>query len=324
MKTLDLQEEFINALSVKIPKKADLENKISDILRIEKDSAYRRLSGKVNFSIREMGVLAKEFGISLDCLLRNNMEYLWVPLLLEQPQTQMSMDSLCDVMEAGVDVLSKITEEPTEAGCLYNSLPPEFFVHFPTLAKFMFFKWGHYFIGTEEFHNFSKWEIPERVLVYMDKLKKGFEFEKMYYIWDNSLIWNVSWELDSLCKMHIVTQEEKNTIKEELKELLKRIEGFLNGNYVPHMRLPEDVDFFVSTVSMGFIACYYDSKERHSVSFRTSFSFAVVDDCDDSFYKMKEWIDSLKRMSTMLSKGGRIERRLFFETQFNTIDHILG
>lgn len=76
-----------------------------------------------------------------------------------------SMDSLSTMIEANFEYMRKIGERKAESGHLYSTMPIEFFLSYPTLSKFMFFKWGHYFIGTEEFDNFSEWNIPVGLLL---------------------------------------------------------------------------------------------------------------------------------------------------------------
>ena len=46
----DLHDAFIGELSRKVPRRADLVNQIADILKLEKESVYRRMAGKVNLS----------------------------------------------------------------------------------------------------------------------------------------------------------------------------------------------------------------------------------------------------------------------------------
>lgn len=74
VKRINLHDEFIAALHEKVPKRSELVIRISDLLCIEKESASRRLNGRVSFSIREMGILASELGISIDGLLRKGRE----------------------------------------------------------------------------------------------------------------------------------------------------------------------------------------------------------------------------------------------------------
>lgn len=320
MKTPDLQDAFIDTLIAKEARRADLENRIADILGIEKEAAYRRLSGKVNFSIREMGILANEFGISLDRLLRSDQEQTMMPFILESPAQKRSIEELCDVIDRDLEALRIINLSPAESGNIYSSLPLEFFTFFPMLTKFMFFKWGHYFVGTEEFNDFSSWELPERLAAVPGKIGECTNYSKLFYIWDSSLVWAIIWEMDSLYKMHVITAEEILAVKKELKDLLKNLEKFLSGTFTSDISFVSDMEFYVSTIHLGFSSSYYESAAAYGFSYRTNFSFAVSDNCYDTFKIVKDWIDSLKNMSTKLSQSGRIERKLFFETQYKIID----
>ena len=85
MTKINLHEEFTKALLKKNARKAELINTISDILRIERESAARRLYGKVLFSAQEIGILAKEFGMSLDALMYKSDDHQWFPLILQSP-----------------------------------------------------------------------------------------------------------------------------------------------------------------------------------------------------------------------------------------------
>ena len=85
MNTANLHKEFIKELNNRIPQRSELVSKISDILHIEREPVSRRLSEKVQFSVREMGVIARELEISLDSMLYQNTPYHWIPLILESP-----------------------------------------------------------------------------------------------------------------------------------------------------------------------------------------------------------------------------------------------
>lgn len=81
----DLHDAFIGELSRKVPRRADLVNQIADILKLEKESVYRRMAGKVNFSVRETGILAQALNISLDSLLDRDRKVQWLPFVLASP-----------------------------------------------------------------------------------------------------------------------------------------------------------------------------------------------------------------------------------------------
>lgn len=324
MDRINLHEAFIKALYEKKSKRSDLVSLISDVLRIERESASRRLSGKVQFSIQEMGSLAKELNISLDALLYTTDNYQWVPLMLQYPMTVKSIDTLCDMIDADFKRIDKITQRPTESGAVISTLPIELFIYHPYLMKFMFFKWGYYFIGTEEFDKFSNWKLPERLA----RIAKKYEasagtITRSFYIWDESLIWALAKEIEKLHIAHAITTEERNILKQELKDLLKNLESFIKGIYKPHIQITE-VDFYVSTPNLGFTCFYLASDTEFTISFEMNFVRSVFQENYERFVSFKTWMNSLQRTSNLLSKSGQIYRRSFFESQHNILDSILS
>ena len=49
----------------------------------------------------------------------------------------------------------------------------------------------------------------------------------------------------------------------------------------------------------------------------------MIENSEEDFAKVKEWINSFCDISTLLSKSGRFERRLFFNAQYKILDDIL-
>ena len=325
MNNVDLHEEFISNLYAKVPRRADLVNRVSDILLIEKESASRRLSGRVCFTVREMGMLASELHISLDGLLLKNREYQLMPLFLQSPMRQNSMDIMCDTIDLNLGVMLDICTESAEAGNVYNSLPVEFFMYSPLLTKFMFFKWGYYFVGSGEFRNFSDWKLPRKLACLRQKFEKALScFDSNFYIWDSSLVWTLSDEIRNFHMMHIITDAERDAIRDELKNVLDRLEDFLERRYIPDMPFIPNMSFYVSTMNMGFTSSYFASAGKFAALMQTNFSYSFIDDNYAGFSKVREWIRSLRSFSMLLSDSGLIERRLFFERQRRIIDTVLG
>lgn len=324
MRKKDLHDEFIDELYKRIPRRAELINMTSDILKLEKESVYRRLARKVNFSIREMGILARELNMSLDSLLYKEKNLQWLPFILETPLRLNSIDSLCDMIDWNLNKIGNITREAAgETGSVYNALPLELFIYSPLMMKFMFFKWGNYFVQSEEFCNFSQWKLPQRLSSIPEKYNALHNFQEAFYIWDYSLIWTLSKEIDNFHKMHIITTQEKEDIRNELDNILIQLEKTLNGTRVSNIPLPPETAFYVSSINMGFTSCYFLSGKKHLAMLQTNFSFSMIENSEEDFKKIKEWIKSFCHISTLLSQSGRIERRLFFNAQHKIINDIL-
>lgn len=324
MNRINLHEEFVKTLLEKNYRKSELTNIISDILRIERESAARRLSGKVQFSVQEIGLLAKEFGISLDALVHKSDNQQWFPLLLQSPVMLKSMDIICDVIDQNLIRTQEISQESAEYGSVHNSIPVEFFIYHPILTKFMFFKWGYYFVKTKEFDNFTEWKLPSRLLNLVERYENSvMNIDETLLIWDESLIASLVKEISNFHKMRIITTEEKNAIKEELKQLLTTLEQYIKGNFQTKMPIAYN-KFYVSSVNIGVTSCYCISETKHAALFQTNFIYSSIEKNRETCLQIKDWIYSLRDISLLLSQSAHVERRLFFNAQHHIVDKVLG
>lgn len=321
---VNIHEQFLRTLNERYPKKKELVNLISGLLNVEKDVIYRRLAGRVCFSAQEIGVIAKNLNISLDALMHNAKKMLWLPFIMESPLKVRSMEELYRIVEKS-DFNVGNEEVPAQMGNIYHTLPLEFFAFFPILTKYMFFRWGYYFIGSEEFNDFSAWQPPEKLNNLCEKLVESYAYEKCFYIWDEALVWNLCREASTFHRMRIISDEEKIEIADALKKLLSQIEKTLNGTYAPRlMAKVKEVAFYVSSMHLGFNAVYMLSEINSYAVFHTNFSFSIIQNEPTLFVPLQQWIDSFKSTSTQLSGSGRTERRIFFDTQYRIIEHVLG
>jgi len=322
MSKLDLHECFIKALHSKITNKRDLVDVVSDVLRIEREPASRRLCGKVNFSVREMGLLADKLNISLDILMSGKYDYQWVPFMLSYPMRNTSMDILCDIIDVDSEQICLL--RPTEYGAILNSFPVEFVLYHPVLFKYLCFRWGYYFIGSNEFNDFSKWELPERLKNTKDKYEKAYSTViKTFYLCDTSIIWTLAYEIRTLYEIGVILAADKDAIKNDIKDLLANLELHLKGIYKSEI-FPSDVDFYASSTNMGFSCRYLSSGVRHSALFSINFAYSSLIYNDENYKLLKDWLISLQNISALLSKTGHLERRLFFKKQGDILDTLLG
>lgn len=323
MDKIKLHEEFIKELHKRVPQRTELVDLVSDVLRIEREPASRRLSEKVQFSVHEMGILSSKLGISLDSLLYQDQKHHWFPFILESPLGVESINILYDIIDSSIDRMIEVAEDTAEYGTIFNSLPLEYYVHHPHLMKFMLFKWGHYFVGTDEFNDFSQWSFPRR----LDNLKERiesvfFNMNHAIYIWDESLIWTLVNEIDYFYKMGAINADDLNNIKQDLKDSLSNLDKYIGGTLKPFKSV-KSLSFYVSNINLGVTCSYLTSEKDQLYSFKTNFTFlssaGLRHDCE----RIKQWIHSFKNISVLISGSGPLERRAFFNKQYRIIDEFL-
>lgn len=324
MSKINLHENFIKSLHEKIPNKKELVDIVSDILRIEKEPASRRLNGRVLFSVQEMGILADELGIVIDSLLHPNKKFQWMPFQLESPFSADSVEDMGDILEQLLACMEEVTQKTVTLGSIFYMLPIELYVNHPHLMKFMFFKRGHYFVRTEEFNNFSDWALPEKFANLKKRVSKiKSKIENALYIWDESLIWKLVAEINYFHKLQVINTEDRDLIRDDLRAMLHQLEVCLRGKFrtgsAPNMNL----DFYVSHINIGINSLYSFSEQKQMSFVQTSFSFSHTDSSYENCLKIKEWVDSFKKISVLISGSGGLERRLFFKKQHQIIDLFL-
>jgi len=322
MVKVDLQKAFIKALNRQYPKKTVLVDTLSNIISVEKDGIYRRLSGKINFTINEMATISRELNIPVDRLINKKDDtVVSIPFVLKEPLRMSSLENLLDSIDLG---LEQITAIGGICGSVFKSLPTECYLHLPLFSRFMFFRLGYYFVGTREFQNFSQWEMPERGLALTDKIKEVHRhLDSVFYILDEFIFSSLAIEVLNFHRMQVITDSEKDQIRDELYSLLDSMEQMVSGLSSP-IPITANRAFYISPISLGFDINYFINGDKYHISLYTDLCYSLAENNPEEFLRLKEWIDSFRNISTSISDNGLTERTRFFNFQRRLIAQILG
>lgn len=322
MKQPDLNSEFLRILNSLERKKSELIASISELLSIERESAYRRLTGRVQFTIRELGILAREFDISLDDIVKNDSSYTPISMKLGHPLKHESLDNMVGYMEKVLTLLKKSMNDDSRLNMLFDSFPLEFYMLHPNLLKFMMFKWGYHYVGSKEFYDYLQWSIPPNVVNTINELIVHYQqYSRVSYIWDYSVLANLINDIDFFHNIFILTDEDAAEIKQDIHDMLVRLEKNLKGvDVVQRIRPLGELDVYVSTVNIGMTCFSHVSGNDCLCFFRNYFlQSEMFRNCKIS-QAVDRWFDSLKGVSTLISGGNERERRLFFNNQHRLVN----
>lgn len=319
----DLLDAFIKALSKKITKKSELVNFVANSLKIEKESASRRLNKKVYFTVSEMGMLAAKLGISIDGILKHKYAYTSPPAYaLHPPKSVSSIDGLISGIETDLKLLKGVLNEITEYGLIFNSLPLEFIIPYSNLLKFGYFKWGYYYIGSEEYNNFSTWQVPNKLLSFNDDILDMYKkIQNITYIWDVTSIWCLAKDIEYFSNLRALNEEDVKLIKFDLHKMLHDIEKVSGGTDINHIN-SNKIQIYLSTIHLGTQYSYYFSGNKCYSSFHTFFTSSSYSDDYDTCVQLRDWVNSMKKVCNLISNSGAKERKIFFEEQHKIVDNI--
>ncbi|MCD7972652.1 MAG: hypothetical protein LUG18_08280 [Candidatus Azobacteroides sp.] len=309
-----LNEIFIDTIREKIPEKGKLTNKLIEILSIEKEAIYRRLRNDVPFTFAEIVTISRSLSISLDNivgLMHMNAPYQFQMIDYIYP-TKLDYAKLDNYIAVLKYMQKESFSEVAEASC---TLPEPIFLNYKHLTRYHLFKWNyHHHFGSKPLISFHDIQIPERLAALQQAhFAEIGHIKHTFYIWDFLIIQYLINDIQSFASLNMITPEDVKILKEELFRMLDYMEELaLNGQY---KETGNRVFIYISDFNFEF-SCSYMESPNHRISVMKAFTLNGISSIDEeAFINMKNWVNSYKRLSNMISVSGEKTRIQFFNRQ---------
>ena len=140
---------------------------------------------------------------------------------------------------------------------------------------------------------------------------------KTYFIWDSNIFLSFIKEIKYFASLNLITEDDVAHLKEELYQLLAIMETLsIKGEFNEGHK----VYFYLSNID--FEATYtYIEKKDYQVSLLRVYSINSMDSQSPQICQIqRNWIQSLKRHSTLISESGEAQRIEFLQKQLAIID----
>ena len=316
MITNELNTGLVNAVREKLPSKENLANTLMDILYIGKEAIYRRLRGEVPFTLAEAAVISRKLGISLDKMIgvsfQNNAVFDMNIVDSSQP-----LETYYSILEKQVELFRKVKEEEnSEIGTSSNIIPLTLSLNYNMLSKFRLFKWMYQNENIKCRH-FEEMEIPQKIV---DKQKEYASavahIRSVDYIWDNMIFSHLVNDIQYFCDVHLISDEDKNLLKEELLSVDDLEELAARGK----SKTGNDIKIYISNINFEATYSYLETDTIQLSLIRIYSINSITTQDSEMFRGLKEWIQSLKKFSTLISESGEMQRIQFFKQQREIID----
>ena len=140
---------------------------------------------------------------------------------------------------------------------------------------------------------------------------------KTYFIWDSNIFLSFVKEIKYFASLNLITEDDVAHLKDELYQLLSVMETLsVKGEFSEGRK----VSFYLSNID--FEATYtYIEKQDYQVSLLRVYSINSMDSQSPQICQIqRNWIQSLKRHSTLISESGEAQRIEFLQKQRTVID----
>ena len=312
-----LNTTLIEAVREKLPSEARLAKTLMDILYIGKEAVYRRLRGEVPFTLSEASLISQKIGISLDNIVGVSFSNKAV-FDINVVQHDNPFDTYYSIIDRYVKVFHILKENPTsEMGTSSNIIPQTLYFKHDILSKFRLFKWM-YQNESIQCKSFETLEIPQKLI---DKQKEFVgltqHIRSIDYILDSMVFRHMVNDIQYFADVHLISDSDKKKIKEDLLQLTYELEELASKG---KSEFDNDIRIYVSNINFEATYSYVETVSWQVSMLRVYAINSITTQDHDMFCSLKEWILSLKKFSTMISKSGELQRILFFKKQREIIE----
>ena len=204
-------------------------------------------------------------------------------------------------------------------GCLlYTSLPQSFCCYYPGITRFYLFKWLYQYSNVDTVKPFREVVINDRLARIQQDFLHGMRCVKSsFYILDHLVFHYLVTDMLFFASINLITPEELKELQEELILLLEKLERFTAKGR--HEDTGNEMYIYLSNINLDTGYCYFGSP-NYRLSMLKAFTLNVISSFDlEMFNRLKSWMNSLKRSSTLITVSGEKERVRFFNDQYRLV-----
>ncbi|MDR3218458.1 MAG: hypothetical protein LBU22_05670 [Dysgonamonadaceae bacterium] len=314
----DFNKKLINAVLSNMPPKVKAASYLSDVLKLSRESVYRRIRGEIPFTIDEFAKLSVALGFSFDEIIGNaNFGHAFFEFFAnEKPPNEM----YATMLEKYLELLEKIeTTQMVDSVMSINRIPPNFYMLFDNLHKFVFYKWLNQYSGVPSNLHFSDIDVPPEIMSLQKRIRFNFsKLKRRTLILDPNTFLNQVKEIQYYYKMKLLNDEDLSLLKQEMNELVGLLENAAKTGTLGAYKTKTDI--YLSFLSISANTCYYayDDKVR-TIIWIFIVNPIIIHNTNISDMQ-KKWLNFLKRQSTLISQSNEISQTEFFNQQRKYIE----
>ena len=342
----ELNTGLIEALKEKLPPKTNLANLLMDTLYIGREAIYRRLRGEVPFTLEEAALISRKLGVSLDKIVGVSFSANAVfdlnvvdrdlhsfPTRRSSDLVSFSANAVFDlnvvdhddpfnayftILSRYVKIFRAFQDDPTTAlGTSSNTIPQTLYLKHDLLSKFRLFKWM-YQNKHIQCNHFENLKMPEKLVDTQREFVSLTQYiHSTDYIWDNMIFHHLVNDIKYFSDIHLISCEDIQRIKEELLVLVDELEELaMRGK----TEAGNSVRIYVSHINFEATYSYLETSSLQLSMIRVYSINSITTQDTEMFNSLKDWIQSLKKFSTMISESGEMQRIQFFNRQREIIN----
>lgn len=175
--------------------------------------------------------------------------------------------------------------------------------------------------GSENTIQFSRFAVPQKVTdVHKAFIQAGRSIQNTSFVLNRNIFITLAKDILFFSRLNLLTKADVQQIREELIDMLYNLESIAASGI---WNVDKEISFYLS--NMDFESSYtYIECQDFELSILRVFSFGSITSSKSNVCQAhKQWVDSLKRSSTLISRSGDVHRAEYFNEQRELLNTIL-
>lgn len=298
---------------------------LSDLLNLSRESVYRRLKNEIPFSFHEIVIIASEIGISIDEIVGyESKDRAFFDFKIFDPSAP--VDRYSEMMNKIIEMFYKISNsESSDIVLTMNRLPIALYMQSENLSKFHYYKWIHQTQDIPFKTSFSEYIVPSEINSIQKKYKYVYNtIISSTIVFDNNLFRSVTNSISYYYKCNLINKEELILLKDELHQAIDMMESITKNKMIDYdsQKPYSDISLYLSSLDIESNSLYFNSGMEECTYYWIHSLYPIYVYNKEICKKQKNWINSLLKYSTLISKCNENIRFNFFDRQRNYINKV--
>jgi hypothetical protein len=327
---INVQKRFFRELKSKLPANLSLANVVADELNISIDSAYRRIRGESDLSLKEFDILTSKYEISTDAVLtkpNSSISFNYRAIDPKNFDFQSYFESLTDEIKS----LNQLGLK--EIIYVALDLPIFYYFFFPKLAAFKLYFWKHKVFEFPEQNDepFSFDLTSENDLDHSVKMLKSYLKAPTVELWSEETINSTLRQIDFFNQIgHFQSKQDIIDILNDIKKVLEHIQkqAELGFKFFPDIENPtgnpDNFKMYYNeiTLSENVVLLKLENSNRVHIGHNV---MNILTTNDEAFYQDSlHFIEKVMKNSTLISFSAEKERKRYFNILYNKINTFIA
>jgi hypothetical protein len=320
------RKRIVNKILAKIPAYLNPVDFLYETLNVSKESVYRRLKGEVAFSLEDMVKMSSRLFISLDEIVYANQENELgrQPIIFRSDSDklfdpQKSFLNFLQAYDQSMEMVAK--SQDVEIIAAANHLMILSAVSYDHLFKFYYFRWMHQTQYKPLDFSMSDVILSDELLFLQQKLKNHVHSGSHTHILDHYFLRNIIREIQYYYNRELITEAEMLIIQEELYEFIDATDSILRNNTGSKSYI--DLTY-ISSMQINSSGLYCRCDDKEYVSLWISFGLFIRSENARICETYRNWLNSLKKYSSLMSGCNEILRTQFINCQRKYIKNLMN